>query len=503
MAGIYCDLAYRFYVPSPYFCSMPKPPQTGSVSRKVPYPALCLLALLLLTAERLWFLTERGIHLDEAYTFIEFTYEGIWRSMSYYPVPNNHVFLTVITAVFYKFTGSPFWSLRLPALLIGLAATVYIFLRVFRYTTFWVAFTGVGLFCLSYHALFYSLHARGYFLLTAFSAMAAFSVFDFLETRQRRSLLPFVLATCLGFYTVPVFLYPFLSIAFFGGITLLVRRQTKALAELAATSVLAGLLTVLLYLPVFWVSGLNAVIGNEFVVPASFGAYFRNFIPWFRELGNALTGREPEGFLLTLAMVVAQLLAVLFSLKKYGRAAFSDRSFLLGFLLLSLLLVPFAVLTLQRVLPPSRVFLYLGLYQFLALAWLLDIGLKRFRIAHFFPAVAMVLLPGYSLHQARVLHQFPANQLYLYHQFETLVKTVERTHPKRIFAQGGNGIFFTQNATVSGVKPEIQIDHQTFDGAVPYDYILLKTRDPLRKNLQPNAYREIYRDEFLVLYQRQ
>jgi hypothetical protein len=494
---------YRNYGLCQYFCTMALLPVQEIRSWPFLYKALAVFALLLISCERLWFLFHRGIHLDEAYTFIKFTYQGIWRSMSYYPVPNNHVFLTVITAVFYHVTGSPFWSLRLPALLISFLATVYIFFQVYRHTSFWVAFTGVCLFCFSYHGLFYSIHARGYFLIAGFSVMAAFSVFDFVQTRKRKYLLPSLVASCLGFYTVPVFLYPFLSLLVFGAVTLWIRKQTRSLLELAFASAIAGVLTLLLYLPVFVVSGLNAVIGNEFVVPVKFRAYLQNFMPWFREMGNTVTGREPEGYLLMLFILGGLLFTFLLSLKKYGKGAFMNSRFLVGFLMLCMLLVPLAALTVQMVLPPSRVFLYLGVFQFVALAWLLEKISRHLKATRFFPVITLLLVGVYGAHQVRVLYLFPANQLYLYDDLVPVIKAIEKSNPKRIFAQEGNVIFFTQNATSQLDKPTIRIDHKHYDPAIPYDYIMVEVQDSLRNKLNLKGYREIHNDGYLVFYKRQ
>ncbi|HSI90556.1 MAG TPA: glycosyltransferase family 39 protein, partial [Adhaeribacter sp.] len=223
------------------------------------------LALLLLVAERVWFLFQYPVHTDEAYTFTHFTNGGIWRSMSYYPLPNNHIFFSVITAAFHYILPDAFWSLRLPSLLISLVVTVYLFLVLKRFAGFWVALLGVGLFCFSNLGIYYSFHARGYFLMTGLSAAAAFCLLQFIRTGRRSALWLFGLASVLGFYTVPVFLYPFVALAGFGFSLLLLLRDSKKLTAFIIAGLGIGLVTLLLYLPVFAVSGITAIIGNEYV----------------------------------------------------------------------------------------------------------------------------------------------------------------------------------------------------------------------------------------------
>ena len=61
---------------------------------------------------------------DELFSYSIFSGKGIWTSLSYYPVPNNHVFYNIITSLFVKLPLDAEISIRIPALLAALC-TIY------------------------------------------------------------------------------------------------------------------------------------------------------------------------------------------------------------------------------------------------------------------------------------------------------------------------------------------------------------------------------------------
>jgi len=458
-------------------------------------------AFLFLLIYRWYFLLQIQEHVDEIYTFINFTHKGIWRSMSYYPVPNNHVFLSVITAAFFQFINSAFWALRLPAFLISLVVTVFVFLITKRFTSFWVAFLGIGLFCLSSPAILYSFYARGYFLLTGLSFMAAFGILGFVNHGKRISLFLLVLATVLGFYTIPVFLYPFVSIVFFGAIILFLKKNYRLLFELIITVFLAALLTILLYSPIFLASGFKAVIGNNYVAPINNTAFFNLFLPWLKGVGNTLVDREPDGFWLTIFIVFGLLSYIYFILKQKAREAFSDQRFLFALLLLCMELVPLVCVLIQRVLPPVRVWLYLSAFQFIGLAWILTEFFGRINRHRLLRIVASVFLFLYGIHQFRVLQHYRYVDYPINDNIPGFVKRMEQEKPKLIYVGQLYYDLYTQFAFAKKDWP-VEIDNKDFDSTKPYEFVLFELKTRLPATFKRNEYREIYHDNFAIAYKK-
>jgi hypothetical protein len=140
----------------------------------------------------------------------------------------------------------------------------------------------------------------------------------------------FAIACALGFYTVPVMLYPFVMLVAWG-LTSLQRRRV-AIAAIGAI-----LLTAILYAPVIVVSGLRALLSNPYVQPMPFGEFVRALPAYAIAVWKSMTAGVP---LIIQAMI---LLAVI--RKRVAQAL------LPGLLAVVLLLV------LQRVLPFPRVWL--------------------------------------------------------------------------------------------------------------------------------------------------
>ncbi|HEY0036669.1 MAG TPA: hypothetical protein VGB66_08285, partial [Longimicrobium sp.] len=119
----------------------------------------------------------------------------------------------------------------------------------------------------------YSTNARGYTLVALFFVLLL-ALAAYLARGGRGGGWPlFALWGALGFFTIPVMLYPFgivclwllwtaLAGDFAGGRNAGVRRL---FATVAATAVLV----LILYSPVFTVSGVGAVVGNQYVAPRS------------------------------------------------------------------------------------------------------------------------------------------------------------------------------------------------------------------------------------------
>ena len=232
---------------------------------------------LLAIAGRVVFLFQ-PIRYDEAFTLIEFAAESFSAVISDYHQPNNHVFHTVLVYAAYHLLGEQPWILRLPALLSGVALVPASFLLGQILYDKQTGILTAALVAASAPLIEYSTNARGYMLVTLlFIVILGLSAY--VRWRQNRIawlLIP-VLAS-LGFWTIPAMLYPFgivmlwLSLSNLAGDADSLQRATIT-KKLVISGLLAALLTVLLYLPVFLNSGVNSVIANPFVSPLPWTAF--------------------------------------------------------------------------------------------------------------------------------------------------------------------------------------------------------------------------------------
>src|SRR6476659_711317 len=77
-------------------------------------------------------LLTRGIHHDEAWTFLHYARVPIRVGLSTYSAPNNHLFNTLLVHLSTLIFGNAPWALRLPALIVGalLIPATYLLARV-------------------------------------------------------------------------------------------------------------------------------------------------------------------------------------------------------------------------------------------------------------------------------------------------------------------------------------------------------------------------------------
>lgn len=209
------------------------------------------------------------VRYDEAYTFVVFAMRPLQFILSDYHVPNNHIFHTLLVRGAYLLFGAELWSLRLPVFIAGvlLIPLVYLAGRIFfeRHTALLAAALTAG----SSILIEYSANGRGYMLICLFSILLLILA-AYLKSRPNLAAWAlFVITAALGFYTVPIFLYPFGMVAGWLITSILLGDATgkrwPVMRSLIIACALAACLTLLLYLPVIQNAGFAALTGNRFV----------------------------------------------------------------------------------------------------------------------------------------------------------------------------------------------------------------------------------------------
>lgn len=305
---------------------------------------------------------------DEAYTVVQFASRPWYVMLSYYGVPNNHVFHTVLVAISTRLFGLDPWAVRLPVLLAGVLTipATYVVGRAFYGRA--VGLVGAGLVSSSSLMIEYSTNARGYALVALiFLLLLVLAAYVTRHSNWTAWALMAVLSA-LGFYTVPTMLYPFgvvmtwLALAAFWQPP--AQRRAWWLRILGVVGATLGL-TVVLYLPILITSGPQVLLGNRFVQPLpwqTFGwqlprAVLAAWQAWNRDIP------WPVAILLAVGLAVS-----LTAHRKQARTQVP--------LALTVVLWCLPVLVVQRVAPEPRVWLFLvPLYWILVsagLIWLVD-----------------------------------------------------------------------------------------------------------------------------------
>ncbi|MGA9977333.1 MAG: glycosyltransferase family 39 protein [Candidatus Sulfotelmatobacter sp.] len=387
-------------------------------------PVMDRLALAGLTffaaALRIRFLSQ-PMRYDEAITYLEYSSRPFYVALSFYNMPNNHLFHTLLVRLAYLALGNHPWALRLPALLAGLCLVPATYAAARSLCHNGRSDTGGALFAPALVAsssmlIEYSTNARGYEIVCLLFMMMIPAGAYALRHRNWAAWSLLAVVSALGFYTIPIMLYPF------GGVVLwllfsittgdaeqedahddaqgntregeqgTVQSDSRsALAALFVAIVLTMLLTGELYSPVLAVSGPKALFANKWVsaspfpvflhqLPASLVSTWRG---WNRDLPTWLVAVLAVGFVIS--FVIPVLLQLLHRKVRSQRVP----------LALALLFCVGPLLLLQRVIPFERVWLFaLPLYFICAaggLAMALEPIFHRLHLRHAMALIALIV----------------------------------------------------------------------------------------------------------------
>ncbi len=240
------------------------------------------------------------VRYDEAYTFIKFSSRPIRYILTDYSAPNNHIFHSLLVSFFYQLFGMHLWALRLPALLSGILSVVAAFLagkKLYGNTAGILAAAGIAL---SPMMIDFSVNARGYSLVCLFSLLGLWLATEIIHNSRFLTWLLLVLVCGLGFYTIPIFLYPagiiflWLGLSGWAGDTGGLSKREFFLRWFAAGFTL-GMLVFFFYLPVLLVgTGIQSITSNEFVSSLSWGDFFPTLFSRIKRVWQEWNDRVPN-----------------------------------------------------------------------------------------------------------------------------------------------------------------------------------------------------------------
>ncbi len=209
---------------------------------------------------------------DEAYTFMSYARQSLGLALSDYSLPNNHLFHTFWLYLSTHLFGTAPWAVRLPAFVAGILLIPAVYGLGVRLYSKPVGLAAAVLVTVAPEVQQYASVARGYTLL-ALLAILLFQLSWYVrEHHNSAAWALWCLVAALGFYTVPVFLYPFGAAAAWIFFSILFGdygehpNRWKAWLWLVVSGCAAGVLTLLLYLPVvLYHRTLQVLFGNVFI----------------------------------------------------------------------------------------------------------------------------------------------------------------------------------------------------------------------------------------------
>ncbi len=299
---------------------------------------------------------------DEVFAYTFLVSRGFLVNIFYYPGPNHHVFFDILACfvgVFDIFFVEKYHILRFVSVICVGILGVKFANNVYKNTDKSTGFLqNIWIFCL-FSAIFLvqsplflmGFLGRGYALQILIGYVLTKKILQNRLTHHNNSIIFWV---SLGFYTIPTFLYMWGSLSIYLVIYFIFNKKkdliylksnfTKFLIDFCLLQIKILCVIFLLYSPIFLVSGFGSVFANDWVKSLSYGDFFAGFFVFLYKIFDYLFPIFPHffGFLLGILSIF-----LLFFAKKNQKILY-----------FSLILTPFSIIFLQKVLPPERVFTY-------------------------------------------------------------------------------------------------------------------------------------------------
>ncbi|MBF0312078.1 MAG: glycosyltransferase family 39 protein [Oligoflexia bacterium] len=345
------------------------------------------IVLIFSCAIRLYYLNA-PLRYDEAFTYNNYASKSLLIALSNYSAPNNHLFHTLLAHISTSLLGDGEWAIRLPAFFAGilLLISVYTFFRMIHGK--YLAVVTLGLIGHNSYFIEYSTSARGY----VFVGLFFFCIMIFVELLRKRQneFLWFMIAVfaALGLYAIPTMVYCLGVVIAWAIIPLALERPrdwkkiTHFSGKLATYLVLGGVITIVLYAPIF-VTGFGSYSSKILLEKLPIDIVIRDLPQAISAIGLLWTRAMPDWARLVCSILVALGVFV------------GNKSLKNNFLLFCSILLPSLVIILvQRKIPFTRnwFFLFPVFAGFISMGIMLFLERLKEKKGYDFFIIAVVLM---------------------------------------------------------------------------------------------------------------
>ncbi len=225
---------------------------------------------------------------DESLTYSDYASRSLGVVVTDYSQPNNHVLHTVLVYLSTSLLGSAPWAIRLPALLAGIAIIPVTYLSARAFYNERVALVSAAIVATSSPLVLYSTNARGYTLLILLTLCLLLLANEIRASNKTGTWVLFSVVASLGFYTIPIMLYPYGGIVIWLLLIVLFSDDRSSAAvflrNLSLSVFCTILLTLILYLPIVEMFGFQAIVGNTYVQRETGFAFLRSATQLWSEI---------------------------------------------------------------------------------------------------------------------------------------------------------------------------------------------------------------------------
>ena len=430
------------------------------------YKILLGLLILVNVMIKTYWLINAPIFVDEAWTFFNFTAKGFMASTTEYPAPNNHILHSVLTNISYYLPFSDTINLRMPNFLINLISVFAFFLAFAKLFNYKTGLIFAGIFSFSFPMLYYGYVARGYTMILLFYLIVFYAGIQIMQKNRQKSIQKYLvaisLASILGFYTMPSFLYPYATTLLFLLLIFVKEKDILSIKKLIFSALITGITVLLLYLPVFINSGIDAVIANRYVRRWGLLRIAKNLPHHFNESSIFLS-------YLPLFISLPLLGILIWKLKKIS---WNNE---VKFAVFTIVITPF-ILLIHRVTPFPRTWIYLLIPVLFLLATYVNHSVKIYKNTQLMFVFTTVFAVAQVIYGSVRIKQID----HMSYEIDKVAQYIKNKDAKHIYigkdAYLGTNLkyIFRDNQTIHFTENEAQID---IDKIKQYDFLILREDD--------------------------
>ena len=264
-------------------------------------------------------LLDRPMLHDESYTVEAWASGSVSNMLADYHLPNNHIFHTLLVSIFIKTFGVLPWIARLPAFIAMTLLVPACYGLGRRWYGRMAGFIAAGAAAFVPVFNLYASNARGYALYMLFTVLLFWLAARLVRQNNRIEWILWIVIGALGFWTVPMMLYPFGAVCVWILLAALLDQRAKEIygssLRLIKYLITGGVITIVLvvleYSPVLYRSGTRLLFHNSFVEPLSFAEFwptlFESRLPeTWQEFTQGLGGVFP--ILLAIGIILSLIL---------------------------------------------------------------------------------------------------------------------------------------------------------------------------------------------------
>ncbi|WP_314519813.1 hypothetical protein [Xanthocytophaga agilis] len=300
-----------------------------------------------------FFLTTPENH-DASWSFWGFVDQGFWVILTYYPDTNNHIFYNLLCLPFsWLLPGQSLWDMTIPNIVIGTATLLWLFCELSRRWNHETALISVIWIASFYESSRYLFQGRGHLLIVSFSLISTFILLSGELVNSKKVYFPlFILSCILGLYTVPTYVLHLFALYVFGVGYAISYKDKVLFMNLVQAGIWICAGTLICYLPVIGVSGLESLIHTgpaHPMAPDMFQRLYPVFIAEWTEYVLGIFLLFKHAFLVAIPIGIS-ILITLFQ----KRLDQSIRIWLYFIIVIIVVFIIFSLIT--RIMPEYRVF---------------------------------------------------------------------------------------------------------------------------------------------------